>query len=159
MAFTLTATNRTATSVTMVLSSSSGFSSGVRYRVKIFSDSGMTTQVANSGWKEPDSGATEIRMNFSGLSSGTYYAKAEDDSGIAGHGNIATSGAFVLGDTSPKTATYTQWSELATTVKNNTTAISNNTTAINTKVSITLSTTDIGEGVSLAANTLYGVYE
>lgn len=65
-------------------------------------------------------------------------------------------------------ASTSQWgtTKLSTSTSSTSTTLAATPSAVkaaydlaNSKVSITLSTTDIGQGASLAANTLYGVYE
>lgn len=139
MAYTLTANYDNPPVAIMTLTSDTAFSTAYRCRFKIYSDNAGTQLVANSGWITPEEGSLTISYTFSSLPSGTYYVTAESDQPQT----FVSLQEVVLADNTPKTATVTQWEDLATKVK--------------AKATITTTTTDPGEGSALAENNFIAV--
>ena len=165
MAYTLTATYDNPPSAVLTLTSDSAFSTTPRYRFKIYSDSAGTQVVANSGWITLSEASTTITYTVASINSGTYYVTAESDDPQT----FVSLQEVVLADNTPKTATQSQWADLASRVKAKANTSSLSTVATSgsyvdlsnkpTIPTITMTTTDPGEGSALAANNFIGVYE
>lgn len=139
MAYTLTANYDNPPVAIMTLTSDTAFSTAYRCRFKVYSDNAGAQLVTNSGWLTPEEGSLTISYTFSSLSSGVYYVTAESDQPQT----FVSLQEVVLADNTPKTATVTQWEDLATKVK--------------AKATITTTTTDPGEGSALAENNFIAV--
>lgn len=130
--YVLTALNITDTAVDILVTDDTGSN------VPMTEQTVLINRVPSSGTTLSGITGSDGIAHFTGLTPATAYTAT------AGLGQVGFT-TEATGYNEPKIATHAQWDNLATRVK--------------AKVSITLSTTDIGEGVSLAANTLYGVYE
>lgn len=164
MAYTLTATYDNPPSATLTLTSDSAFSTTPRYRFKIYSDSEGTQLVTNSGWITLSEASTTITYTVASINSGTYYVTAESDDPQT----FVSLQEVVLADNTPKTATQSQWADLASRVKAKANTSSLSTVATSgsyvdlsnkpTVPTITMTTTDPGEGSALADNNYVAVY-
>lgn len=143
MAYTLNVKSYSGGTLTLALINTEGIPTTWRYRVKLFSDSAGTQTVKTSTWVTPSSGDTEIDFSLSSVSPGIYYAQAYSDAPETLTSIILAD----LRDMTPKIATQAQWEDLADRVK------------AKSDVKITMTTTDPGEGVALAANNFIAVYE
>lgn len=147
MAYTLTVKSYSDRNVVLTLSSTEALSTAFNYKATIYSDSGGTQVVKGSGWVSATAGDTELDFSVTNVPSGSYYAGVSDDSPAT----IVSPTAITLTDDTPKTATQTQWEDLAGRIK---------AKADSSSVPIiTMTTTDPGEGSALAANTFIGVYQ
>lgn len=164
MAYTLTATYDNPPSAVLTLTSDSAFSTTPRYRFKIYSDSEGTQLVTNSGWITLSEASTTITYTVASINSGTYYVTAESDDPQT----FVSLQEVVLADNTPKTATQSQWADLASRVKAKANTSSLSTVATSgsyvdlsnkpTVPTITMTTTDPGEGSALADNNYVAVY-
>lgn len=97
-----------------------------------------------------DANSTAGEIVFTGLSAGTTYTIAQGEIDITYGGNdqsLAHGGiSFTTASDEPKTATESQWRDLANRVK------------AKSDVQITMTSTDPGEGSPLAANNYIAVY-
>ena len=147
MVYTLTATYDNPPSATLTLTSDTDFSTTPRYRFKVYSDSGGSTLVTNSGWITLSEASATITYTISSISAGTYYVTAESDTPET----FVSLQQVAFTDNTPKTATQTQWEDLATRIKAKADSADIPT--------ITMTNVDPGEGSALAANNFIGVYE
>lgn len=146
MAYTLTVKSYSSGEAVLTLTSTETLSTALRYRTKIFSDSAGATTISTSAWGTPGSGDTAIDFTFSNIPAGSYYAQAYSDAPA----DLTSIVAIELVDNTPKTATVSQWQDLASRIK---------AKADSSDVpTITMTTTDPGEGSALAANNFIGVY-
>lgn len=146
MAYTLTVKSYSSGEAVLTLTSTETLSTALRYRTKIFSDSAGATTISTSAWGTPGSGDTAIDFTFSNIPAGSYYAQAYSDAPA----DLTSIVVIELVDNTPKTATVSQWQDLATKVR---------AKADSSDVpTITMTTTDPGEGSALAANNFIGVY-
>lgn len=113
MAYTLTATYDNPPSAVLTLTGDSAFSTTPLYRFKIYSDDAGTQLVTSSGWITLSESSTTITYTVASINSGTYYVTAESDDPET----YISLQQVVLTDNSPKTATQSQWEDLATRVK------------------------------------------
>lgn len=141
MAYTLTATYDNPPSAVLTLTSDSAFSTTPLYRFKIYSDDAGTQLVTGSGWITLSEASTTITYTVASINPGTYYVTAESDDPET----YISLQQVVLADNTPKTATQSQWEDLVTKVK--------------AKPTITMTSTDPGEGSALAANNFIAVYD
>lgn len=146
MAYTLTTNYDNPPSAVLTLTSDSAFSTTPLYRFKIYSDNAGTQLVANSGWITLSEASTTITYTVASINPGTYYVTAESDSPQT----YVSLQQVVLADDTPKTATQSQWEDLAARVK-----AKADPSDIPT---ITMTTTDPGEGSPLAENNFVAVY-
>lgn len=180
MAYTLTATYDNPPSAVLILTGDSTFSTTPKYRFKIYSDSAGTQLVISSGWITLSEASTTITYTVASINSGTYYVTAESDDPQT----YISLQQVVLADNTPMTATQGQWQDLAArvkakadassipTVNNSTITVTNNgldkgtfttnqatagTVALDYPT-ITMTTTDPGEGAAISANNYVAVY-
>ena len=97
-----------------------------------------------------DANSTTGEIVFTGLSAGTTYTIAHGDIDVTYGGNDQslshTGTSFTTASDEPRTATESQWQDLAARVK------------AKSDVQITMTTTDPGEGSALTANNYVAVY-
>lgn len=142
MAYTLTVKSYSSGEAVLTLTSTETLSTALRYRTKIFSDSAGATTISTSAWGTPGSGDTAIDFTFSNIPAGSYYAQAYSDAPA----DLTSIVVIELVDNTPKTATVSQWQDLANRVK------------AKSDVQITMTSTDPGEGAVLAADNYIAVY-
>lgn len=142
MAYTLTVNYDNPPVAIVTLTSDTAFSTAHLCRFKVYSDNAGTQLVANSGWITPEEGSLTISYTFSSLPSGTYYVTAESDQPQT----FVSLQEVALADNTPRTATQSQWEDLAARVK------------AKSDVQITMTNTDPGEGSALAENNYVAVY-
>lgn len=140
MAYTLTVKSYSGGTAILTLTSTSTISDAFQIRARAYSDNAGTQYVDGSGWVTPPSSSTEMDFTLSIANPGTYYVTVESDEPET----ILSLEPVVLPDNTPKTATQSQWEDLAT--------------RVNAKATITMTSTDPGEGSPLAANHYIAVY-
>lgn len=116
-----------------------------------------STSGANQGIAATPSAVKAAYDLAASKGSGTITAVQANGTNVAtsGTANIPAASTSAYGVTQLSSSTSSTSTTLAATPS----AVKSAYDLANGKVSITLSTTDIGQGASLAANTLYGVYE
>lgn len=181
MAYTLTTTYDNPPSAVVTLTWDGGvFPTRSLYRFKVYSDSEGTQLVTESGWITLSETTNTITYTIASIAPGTYYITAESDDPLT----FVSLQQTVLVDNTPKTATVSQWEDLAArvkakadassipTVNNSTITVTNNgldkgtfttnqatagTVALDYPT-ITMTTTDPGEGAAISANNYVAVY-
>ena len=146
MSYTITLKSYSGGTAILTLTSTSTISTAFLIRARAYSDSAGTQYVDGSGWVAPPSSSTEMDFTLSIANPGTYYVTVESDEPET----ILSLEPVVLPDNTPKTATQSQWEDLATRVKSK--ADSSSVPVI------TMSATDPGEGSPLTANNYVAVY-
>lgn len=139
----LQASNITANSATVAGTATTNYSSTTvdTLVIKKDSSSGETVQTVNFSIPSGTQTGQTVSVNVTGLKSNTTYAAV-----LSGTGYTVSTTFQTTVDTTKRSATQTQWEDLADRVK------------AKSDVKITMTDTDPGEGAALAADSFIGVY-
>lgn len=140
--FTVTTSDITDTTVTVSVAASMPLPEEEGNIVVTVTASG--TQVATQSVTPSGAEGVAVSANFTGLTANTGYTATFTSSAGDGTTSFTTK---ATGYDDPKTATQEQWQDLVDRIK------------AKSDVSITMTTTDPGEGSALAANHFIGVYQ
>lgn len=143
MAYTLTLKSYSDGAAILTLTSTGTIPTAFLIRAQVYANSDGTGYVTSSGWTPVPASSTEMDLTLIGsINPGTYYVTVATDEPTT----LISLTPIVIPDNTPKTATQTQWEDLAGRIK------------AKSDVQITMTATDPGEGAATSANTFIAVY-